>query len=346
MDDVYTGQMPGRRVEIAQNRIMNRFDTDGSGDISIAEAGDFGRMARQFTRIDANDDGMLTKGEVGDHVAQRIEMRAERMNAMAAWMNMQETQDQTVTAFDEIDADGDGMLSDAELTTATEATRAAEEAAQLRADKIAEINRMDLDGDGMLSSAELQAELDMRATAAAEQQAAASYDALDTDADGMISDTELADAIAAQTPPADDAAMPDQAMPDAEMAMASDDMMSDGMMSDGMMADGMMADDMTMTTATTTSPETMPMGEGATTVGAMPVSDSMAGNDIDTLSLIENVFEDMLEDRGQTVSMEGLASMSQSLYVQAQDILISQLEQAADLVGETDNQDDDQTVNA
>lgn len=335
MDEVNAGLIGGRSVDALQNRIMSRFDKDGSGDVSIAEAGDFGRMARSFTRIDQDDNGVLSQDEIYSHATDRLERRAERemqsaqMNAMAAWMNEQQVDDGKVAAFEAIDTDANGMLSDAELAVAADTARAAEEAAQMRAAKVAEITRMDLDGDGQLSANELQAELDMRAATQAEAQAAAAFDGLDTDMDGMLSDAELMAGIAGQ--------MSDDAMPSemADMGAAGTTMADAAMpMSDpadmGMMdGDAVMSDTMT----------DMPNSDMASAS-----DDAMMGNDVDTLSLIENVFEDMLDDRGQSVSMASLTSMSHSLYAQAQEILINQLETAAEFVGESDSQDEDQTV--
>ena len=319
MDDVYAGQMSGRRVEMMQDRVMNRYDADGSGDISIAEAGDFGRLARNFTKIDANDDGILTGSEIGNHIADRMERRAERMmmsermNAVSAWMDMQE--EQKVAAFDGIDTDGNGTLTEAELTAAADTARAAEEAARLREEKIAEINRMDLDGDGRLSANELQAELDARMAA----QNVATFDGLDTDGDGMLSDAELAAGLAAQMPPADTEA-PDVAMADPTPPEAP-------------------------ATPGAATPDPAETAGGAEMAPATSVAEAM-DEQPDALSLIENVFVDMLEDNGQSVSTASLASMSQSLYAQAQDILINQLEMAVESLGESENQDDDQAISA
>lgn len=331
MDDMHTGYITGRRVEMMQERAMNRFDTDGSGGISIAEAGDFGRLARNFTRIDANDDGVLSASELNKSITERMEMRAdrqaERMNAMAAWMNMQESEDQKVVAFDQIDVDGDGMLSSEELTSATETARAAEVAEQLRQDKIAEIARMDLDGNGQLSADELQAELDARMAA----QNIATFDGLDTDGDGMLSDAEIAAEVAAQTPPADTTPADDMAPTDSADMSATETMPAE----ETVVADPMpQADDMAMADDTVTE----------VAAEAAPVSSADTEEEPDAISLIENVFEDMLDDRGESVSLASLASMTQSLYAQAQEILMDQLEQAAETVGEPGNQDDDQVA--
>jgi len=312
MDYTYMGQAPSRTIETLQNRVMNRFDRDGSGDISLAEAGDRGRLARNFLRIDANDDGTLSQSEIGDSIAARLDgmfgsdrglspMGPERMNAIAAWMQMQEANEQKVAAFDGIDTDGNGALSDGELTAEIDALRAAEAAEEMRQAKIAEMTRMDLNGDGTVSLSELQSELQMRQEAAQ----VAAFDSIDTDGDGMLSDAEIAEDVAAQ-----------QAAIDAQAAA--------------------------MTEVETADVMEAVAAEEIAEAGPMPASNTDdIDNDEDTLSLIENVFEDMLEGRGETVTLESLAAMTQSLYSSAQEILMQQLEQAAEFVGESDAQDED-----
>ncbi|MEM9320477.1 MAG: hypothetical protein AAGA70_15950 [Pseudomonadota bacterium] len=302
-----TGQFAGRSIETMQNRAMNRFDKDGSGDISIAEAGDRGRLARNFTLIDANDDGLLTRDELGNAMAARAEgtyarMGPARMNAMAAWMQMQNAQSQQVAEFDRIDSDGDGMLSDGELAAEMAAIEAAEEAARLRETKIAEMARLDSDGDGRLSISELQAELDMRA----ETRAVAEFDRLDSDGNGSLSDGELAAEVSAQQ-----AAAEQQAQAEADAAA--------------------IAESVTEEIAETAAPVEVAQ-EATDTVEVAPITpaeaipESAETDEPEVISLIENVFEELLEDRGLEVSIDKLMSMSQSLYQDAQEILMTQLE--------------------
>ncbi len=289
MDTLYAGQSPERVVERIQTHIMNRFDGDGSGDISLAEAGERGRLARNFWQIDANENGLLSQDEIGAALATRTERSLdpsgpERMNAMAAWMQMQEANQQKLAEFDRIDTNADGSLSDTELAARLDALRTAEEAERSRDEKIADITRMDTDGNGRLSARELAAELELRS---AERRIAA-FDAIDTDGNGTLSDAEIAARLTER--------------------------------------------------------------QAETTIAArfLDASDERAASDDvaerSTLSLIENVFEDMLEDRGESPSLDRLRSMSQSLYAEAQEILIDQLEKAAEFVGEPDNQDDDQVA--
>ena len=294
MDYNYAGTAFPRAAQMMHDRVMARYDGDGSGDISLEEAGDRSRIANRFSRIDANDDGTISADELANNIAAKFDrgrgpMGPERMNAMAAWMQMQEANEQRVAAFDRIDTDADGSLSDAEIGARIEAMRAEEEAARLRQEKIAEVNRMDLDGDGRLSADELQAELDLRA----ENRAVAAFDALDTDADGALSDAELAAGIAA-----------DEAAAATVETVAAD------------------------VAAQVAAPE-----EAAAEPGTAESA---------TLTLIENIFEDMLEDRGESLSLDRLSVMSQALYAEAQEILIEQLEEAAEFAGEADEQDDDE----
>ncbi|QUS34793.1 EF-hand domain-containing protein [Falsirhodobacter algicola] len=83
-------------------------------------------------------------------------------------------------AFEDLDTNGDGMLSTDELTAA-------------RAERV---QTLDADGDGKLSADELaQAEID-RATKMAERHAQMMVERMDADGDGLLSAAELA------TPPA------------------------------------------------------------------------------------------------------------------------------------------------
>lgn len=187
-----------RIAEMIQNRAMNRFDSDGSGDISLEEAGDRGPLARDFAQIDANEDGILSQDELAESIQSRIEqgggpMGPERMNAMAGMMRMQDSSQALFAMFDKLDTDEDGSLSENELSAAMEA--------------------LPLSNKG---------------------------------------------------------------------------------------------------------------GAGA------------------ALSMIETLFEDMLAANEARVDANRLATMSRSLYAEAQEILMNQLEQAADLTGETGDQDDDQ----
>lgn len=331
MDSMNSAQAFGHGLDRIQDRIMTRFDADGSGDITIAEAGDFGQMAQQFTKIDANDDGLLSAREIRDQLAAGaiygdISAGMERMNAVAAWMQMDQ-ENQAVEAFDQMDLDSDGALSDTEITTAFTTQQAADEAAAaaLREAKLAEMARMDTDMDGALSVAELENELQLRF----ENRAVAEFDRIDTDGDGMLSDMELANEVAAQlatqnaaddttAPVTDDA--PDVAMgtspdtgagTDADMGDGTDMAAVDDMapvddmaapMDDTVMSDGDMA---------TAPPATEPAMEPAVEPTAM--------------SLIENVFETMIDDNGFQVGVDRLATMTQSLYTEAQDILMDSL---------------------
>lgn len=316
MDGMYASQAYGQQIDRAQNRIMHRFDQDGSGDISVAEASDFGRMAQQFTQMDADDDGRVTGTELRDQLVTRAmegrgPMGADRMNALGAWMQIQE-ENQAVAAFDQMDGDSSGALSDSELIAAIEAQVAAAEAAQARQSKINEMARMDLDGNGQVSVEELQAELQLRA----DNRAVAEFDRLDTDGDGALSDAELAAEVAVQDMPpaeaedtADMTPMPPVADPDPAPATDPD-----------------------LTTTDMTTPMEDPMAPAETAPG-MTAAASEA-EEPEALSLIENVFESMLEDSGLQVGMDKLMSMSQSLYAEAQEILMDQI---TDLGSDDDN---------
>lgn len=97
--------------------MFNKLDTDGDGQISIAEAT---RNAAERTRaIDANGDGVITVQEVQAH---REKLRAERAAAR----------------FAKLDSNGDGVVSAAEFTEA-----------QTR-----KLKALDANGDGVVSAEE------------------------------------------------------------------------------------------------------------------------------------------------------------------------------------------------
>lgn len=303
MMDGVSGGMPARAAEWMTDRVMGRLDRDRSGDIAAEEAAGKRRLERNFAAIDGDGDGVLSAEEIGVRMeakAARMWMGEGRANGLGAWMQMQAAAgDRAVSAYDGMDADGDGALSDAEISAAAEAEAAREAAAAAREAKIAEIGRMDLDGDGRLSSAELQAEL----TARAEAQAVAEFDRLDADGDGMLSDAELA----------------------ADMAAGGDA---------PAMAEGM------------TEPAAAPAGDENAIPAAEPVTpaaevDAAAGEtpDPEALSLIENVFAELLEDRQASLPEPDLSAMSLQLYARAQEMLIDGLEQAAQAVAGTGGDD-------
>lgn len=103
-------------------QMLEQIDTNGDGDITRAEADAF--RAARFADADANNDGVLTQDELtAHHEAERAERRAARQSEMFARM----------------DADGDGVISEAELGGE-------------RIDRLFE--HVDTDGDGVITEEE------------------------------------------------------------------------------------------------------------------------------------------------------------------------------------------------
>jgi Ca2+-binding EF-hand superfamily protein len=126
-----------------QNGLMERADSDGDGEITLAEAKAHG--GERFARMDANGDGAIDKAD--------REARGEQRFARA-------------------DANGDGELTPEEMTAAREARQA--KRAAMRGERQAQrqammFERLDTDGSGSLSQAEMQAGKAMRGEARGER---------------------------------------------------------------------------------------------------------------------------------------------------------------------------------
>lgn len=339
----------GRAIGEMQEKIVQKFDQDGSGDLSLEEAGSNERLARKFDRIDANDDGSLSAKEIGDHVADRMDRSFERfsfnslsrMSGYAAKMHMERFASDDVGAaqaaantaavetFDAIDGDGDGVLSDAELAAEIAAQEAAAAGEAARQEKIATVNRIDSDGDGVLSMAELQAELKARQDARAE----AEFNRIDSDGDGTLSDAEIEAEISAQAPPgpgpSTDEAVP-QSGPNEVPAAAANRTPAEAVTEAP--ASNPAAGSTAGASAELSAPDVA--APAATAVAVDPVDTNVAAagtpddglGETKVMSLIENVFQTMMEDKG--VSGD-IGAMSNALYTEAQELLLEQMENAA-----------------
>jgi Ca2+-binding EF-hand superfamily protein len=104
--------------------MFERLDTDGDGGVSRDEARAVGAM--RFAAVDTDDDGRVTREEMVAAALRRATVKAE-------------------TAFDRLDADGDGSVVLSEL----------DQVAASRIDTM--FKRADSDGDGVISPTEVAA---------------------------------------------------------------------------------------------------------------------------------------------------------------------------------------------
>lgn len=113
------------------SRMLDRFDTDGDGRISMSEFQP-PRAGAMLERADTNEDGMVTLEEAEQHhqemMAERLEQMKQRMDTMQARMR---------DHFTEMDANGDGAV------TKDEARQSA-------------FSRIDKDSDGFLTPEEFK----------------------------------------------------------------------------------------------------------------------------------------------------------------------------------------------
>jgi len=98
-------------------KMFERFDADGDGVISKAEAEN--ARASHFAKLDGDGDGAITEAEMIASIQSRVAERAAKK-------------------FDRIDANGDGRISQAEFAAKSERRFA----------------QVDANGDGMISRAE------------------------------------------------------------------------------------------------------------------------------------------------------------------------------------------------
>jgi hypothetical protein len=160
------GALRGGAVAAQPERFIERHDTDADGRVSAAEFVDerLGRIDEQFERRDTDGDGLISsdeqaaprglpgrpgRGPRGDR--ERPEPPAIDREAVIACVR--ETiadydprfDDELEDIFDNVDTNGDGMLSLAEVSAAVEA----------RADEL--FDRIDTNGDGYITEDEVEA---------------------------------------------------------------------------------------------------------------------------------------------------------------------------------------------
>lgn len=343
-------------------RKFARIDANDDGSLSAQEVGDF--LSRRAARDTFGGFGSGFGGSFGEFGMGAL----NRLSGYAAKMSMEdylteraqpdaaaaeaadaraEAEMAAVDTFDALDGDGDGALSDAEIQAEIarkEAEMAAEQARQAKIDTVA---RIDTDGDGVLSLAELQAEMQARQDARAE----AEFDALDTDGDGTLSDAEIAAGVAAQTPAGDAASVPGETAPaPAAPAAASAPSASQVDAAEA----GPDAAPVTANAAPSAPPAEPAQSAAASTAQTAPsatpdvLSDGgQAEAPGQVLSMIENVFQTMMDNQGISTGMPGdVGALSQSLYSEAQEMLIAQMQNATDFAAATYGDADDSVSDA
>lgn len=147
----------GGNVESKVERIMNKFDTDDSGTITLDEwlVSATEKAENKFNRIDADEDGLISLEEylaVGSERSDDsdIDRDAVRQCVADATGDIVEERPDRETRFDTIDTNDDGFIDlDEAVASQTESATA-------------RFNNIDANGDGAITSEELTAALEAR----------------------------------------------------------------------------------------------------------------------------------------------------------------------------------------
>lgn len=149
------------------------FDEDGDGVISKQEAQESAGLAENFNRIDTNRSGGIDGNEyaaattnIGDLSFDEVDINGDGVVSQREAASMPVSLNE---AFDTIDADSDGNVSPVEY-----------QAARTNLLQSSDFGSLDTDGDGVIGAKEA-GELPTLSE---------SYDRVDTDADGLISEEE------------------------------------------------------------------------------------------------------------------------------------------------------------
>ncbi len=100
---------------------MQKIDTDGDGKFSRAEIAQYKGLAKNFDKIDTNNDGYLTKDEMKAQHAKSAESKLKAIDSnQDGRISRAEADAKTpmlAKHFDKIDANKDGFIDKAEMET-------------------------------------------------------------------------------------------------------------------------------------------------------------------------------------------------------------------------------------
>jgi Ca2+-binding EF-hand superfamily protein len=193
MASLYGMQKPSASDIVS--KILGKLDTDGDGSLSAEEIGKAGKFAKQLLKADANGDGVVTKDELLSDITKKME--SGMMSPMGG-MQPLSADDMASQIIDDLDTNGDGVLS------ADEISKAGKQAQNILG--------ADANGDGVVTKDELSADITKKMASrqahmhhhGAGAIAAKIMDNLDTDGDGSLSADEInSSGSSAQIQPAD-----------------------------------------------------------------------------------------------------------------------------------------------
>ncbi len=111
------GQPRGQRGDERGAGLINRFDANGDGQISEGEWTD------AFRKLDADNDGIVTREELQEAAKQAREAAWDKLDANGDGALSVDEFPGRAEAFKRIDADGDGLVTKQELAAGRERLR-------------------------------------------------------------------------------------------------------------------------------------------------------------------------------------------------------------------------------